>query len=369
LAFLAFGFFAFSFMLSAFDFRLSTFIGPMKKGITRKARKTSNPKALRWDYFDPKGKRITKPAIIERCNKLVLPPAWREVWISWDAQASLQATGLDVKGRLQYRYHATWTETRAAEKFDGMTGFAEVLPLIRKKVDADLALKGMPKAKVVSLIVKLIDLYHFRVGNDEYAKENNSYGLTTLKEGHITFDRSKSAEGALDAVFEFVGKSGKLWKRRIWEDDLAKLIEASGAVGGRNKHQDLFRYEDGNGVDHDVKANHINEYLDVITSKFGKVTAKDFRTWAATWKAASRLSKQLDPDTQTGRKRVANEVIKTVASDLGNTPTVCRSSYIHPMILSDWTDGKFRAKWNRASSARKVNGLTKEETVTLAYLK
>ena len=341
----------------------------MKKGINRKQKKTGLPKTVKWDYFDHRGKRITKPATIDRCNKLVLPPAWREVWIAWDAKASLQATGLDVKGRLQYRYHATWTEARAAEKFDGMTGFAEVLPLIRKKVDNDLSLKGMPKGKVAALIVKLIDLYHFRIGNDEYAKQNNSYGLTTLKQGHVIFDRSSTAEGELDAVFEFVGKSRKLWKRRIWEDDLAKLIDASGAVGGKNKKHDLFCYEDGNGIDHDIKSNHINEYLDDITSKLGKVTAKDFRTWAATWKTASRLSKQLDPDTQTARKRVVNEVIKTVASDLGNTPTVCRSSYIHPAILSDWTDGRFRANWNKASNARKVSGLSKEESITLAYLK
>lgn len=322
-----------------------------------------------WDYFDSKGKLITNAKIKERCNKLVLPPAWQDVWISIDANAHLQATGVDAKGRLQYRYHAAWTAARSEEKFDGMTRFAKTLPRIRKKVDADLKLDGMPRDKVVALIVKLIDLYHFRVGNDEYAKSNKSYGLTTLKEGHVTFDWSKSAEGELDAVFEFVGKSGKLWKRRIWEDELALLIKASGEVGGLNKKQDLFRYEDDKGNDYDVKSNHINEYLDSITAKNERVTAKDFRTWAATWKAASRLSKQLDPDTATARKRVANEIIKTVAADLGNTPTVCRSSYIHPSILTDWSDGKFRSKWNKASKTRKVNGLSKEETATLFYLK
>jgi DNA topoisomerase I len=337
----------------------------MKSGISRKRAKT---KSLKWDYFDHQGKRITSAPVIDRCNKLVLPPAWKDVRISRDSKAPLQATGLDAKGRLQYRYHSDWTQARAAEKFDGMKGFAKVLPVIRKKVESDLTLKGMPKDKVVALIIKLIDRYHFRVGNDEYAKENHSYGLTTLKEGHITFDRSSTAEGELDAVFEFIGKSGKLWKRRIWEDDLAKLIAASGAVGGRHKNQDLFRYEDKSGVDHDIKSNHINEYLDVITSKFGKVTAKDFRTWAATWKTGLRLSRLHDPDSQTGRKRVANEVIKTVASDLGNTPTVCRSSYIHPVILSDWSDGKFRNKWNRAAKGRKVGGLTKEESTMLGYL-
>lgn len=341
----------------------------MKPGISRKRRKSRNPRVIEWDYFDPKGKLIRDPKIRDRCNRLVLPPAWVDVWISVDAEAHLQATGVDAKGRLQYRYHATWTEARAAEKFDSMVRFAHMLPTIRKKVEGDLKLEGMPKEKVVALIVKLIDLYHFRVGNDEYARQNKSYGLTTLKEGHVVIDRSKSAEGELDAVFEFVGKSGKLWKRRIWEDDLALLIKASGEVGGKDKQQDLFRYEDGNGVDYDIKSNHINEYLDAITPSDFKVTAKDFRTWAATWKTGHRLSEQLDPDTATGRKRVANQIIKTVASDLGNTVAVCRSSYIHPSILNDWSEGIFRKKWNKSSKARKLRGLSKEETVTMVYLK
>jgi DNA topoisomerase-1 len=269
---------------------------------------------------------------------------------------------------LQYRYHENWTKARAAEKFDGMIAFAHILPSIRKKVESDLKLKGMPKDKVAALIVKLIDLYHFRVGNDEYARTNKSYGLTTLKEGHMILDRSRSAEGKMDAVFEFMGKSGKLWKRRIWEDELVMLIKASGEMGGVKKNQDLFRYEDKNGNDFDITSNHINEYLDDITTTHEKVTAKDFRTWAATWKTASRLSKQLDPDTVTARKRISNEVVKTVASDLGNTPTVCRSSYIHPTLLSDWTEGSFRSKWSKASRGRKVKGLSKEESITLQYL-
>ncbi len=342
-----------------------------KKGITRKKRiiRKAGKKTFAWDYYDQRGKLITSNKIIERCNKLVLPPAWVDVWISSDAKASLQATGKDARGRLQYRYHEEWTKARAAEKFDGMIRFARTLPTIRKKVEKDLKLEGMPKEKVVALIVKLIDLYHFRVGNDEYARDNQSYGLTTLKEGHMKLDRSKEAEGELDAVFEFTGKSGKLWKRRIWEDDLAILISKSGAVGGRKKSQDLFRYEDKFGNDFDIKSNHINEYLDAITADHEKVTAKDFRTWAATWKAAHRLSEQLDPDTSSARKKISNEVVKTVSFDLGNTPAVCRSSYIHPSILSDWMDGSFRPKWNKAGKGRKMKGLSKEETTTFQYLK
>lgn len=337
-----------------------------KTGISRKRKKSSAKVA--WDYFEPSGKLIRDQKIIERCNKLVIPPAWEDVWISPSQKANLQATGKDVKGRLQYRYHDNWTKTRASEKFNGMTSFAKTLPSIRKSVDSDLKLHGMPKAKVVALIIKLIDIYHFRVGNDEYARKNNSYGLTTLKEGHMIIDRSATAEGRMDAIFEFKGKSGQMWKRRIWEDDLVLLIKASGELGGVNKNQDLFRYHDQNGQDCDVKSNHINEYLDAITSKFRKVTAKDFRTWAATCKTALRLSEQLDPDTLTARKRVANEVVKTVALDLGNTATVCRSSYIHPKILSDWTEGSFRAKWNKANRGKTMKGLSKEETATLRYL-
>jgi len=338
-----------------------------KKGISRKRRKSG--KVLSWDYFDTKGKLITDVKIRDRCNKLVLPPAWEEVWISPNPRAHLQATGKDAKGRLQYKYHSNWTKERAAEKFDGMQSFAQILPAIRKQVDQDLKLEGMPKEKVVALIVTLIDRYHFRVGNDEYAKKNKSYGLTTLKHAHFTLDDSETAEGEMDAVFEFIGKSGKLWKRRIWEDELVILIKASGDLGKVTKNRDLFRYEDKNGNDFDLKANHINEYLDAITAKSSKVTAKDFRTWAATCKSAFRLSKQLDPDTLYARKRVSNEVIKTVASDLGNTPAVCRSSYIHPTILSDWLEGSFREKWNKARRSRKLKGLSKEETTTFHYLK
>jgi DNA topoisomerase-1 len=337
-----------------------------RTGITRKRKKT---KAVEWDYFDANGKAIKDPAVRDRCNKLVLPPAWVDVRISPDPDADLQATGKDAKGRLQYRYHENWTKARAVEKFDSMADFAKMLPVIRKRVNRDLKLPGMPKNRVVALIVRLIDLYHFRVGNDEYARNNKSYGLTTLKEGHMIIDRSRNADGKMDAIFEFMGKSGKMWKRRIWEDDLVALIVASGKIGGRGRSQDLFRYEDGKGNDYDVKSNHINEYLDAITGKLGKVTAKDFRTWAATWKTAFRLSKQLDPDTQAGRKRVSNEVIKTVALDLGNTPAVCTSSYIHPDILTDWREGRFRSKWNNANSKIRVNGLSKEECITLNYLR
>ena len=342
----------------------------VKTGISRKksSKIVKGKKVLNWKYIDPANKLITDKSIIERCNKLVLPPAWEDVWISTDPKSNLQATGRDAKDRLQYRYHENWTKAQAAKKFDGMSEFASILPAIRKRIRNDMSLAGMPKNKVVGLVIKLMDLYHIRVGNDEYARKNKSYGLTTLTEGHISIDRSQEAEGELDAIFEFTGKSGKQWKRRIWEDDLALLIEASAKVGGRSKKQDLFRYEDANGRDFDIKSNHINEYLDSCAVAKKKITAKDFRTWAATWKCASRLAEQIDPDTISARKKVLNQVIKTVSSDLGNTPTVCRSSYIHPSIISDWEAGSFRKKWNKAIIRRSIKGLSKEETTTLVYL-
>jgi len=341
-----------------------------KKGIARikAGSKSPDKKIISWDYFDENKVKISDQQIIDRCNKLVLPPAWEDIWISPDPESHLQATGRDTKGRLQYRYHESWTKDRAAMKFSGMVEFAHLLPRIRKKVKADMQLEGMPRDKVVALVIELMDIYHIRVGNDEYAKKNKSYGLTTIKEGHLTIDRSDTAEGELDAIFEFTGKSGKHWHRRIWEDDLALLIVASGKVGGESKSQDLFRYEDENGRDFDIKSNHINEYLDRISVGKKKVTAKDFRTWAATWKTAHRLSEQLDPETANKRKKVLSQVIKTVSSDLGNTPTVCRSSYIHPVIISDWESGQFRKKWNESCEARKLAGLSAEETATLQYI-
>jgi DNA topoisomerase-1 len=343
-----------------------------KKGLSRKKIGNESPEkgSHDWIYFDESGKEVLDQKIIERCNKLTLPPAWIDVWISLDPDCKLQATGIDSKGRTQYRYHDNWTKVRSSEKFQGMIAFAHALPTIRKKINLDMNLSGMPKNKVIASVIQLMDKYHIRVGNDVYAKNNKSYGLTTLKEGHITIDRSNTAEGKLDAVFEFTGKSGKAWHRRIVEDDLALLIEASGKVGGKSHAQDLFRFEDQKGQNFDIKSAYVNEYLDTISSTQKKITAKDFRTWAATWKTAFHLSQNFDEDhTKAKRKKILSEVLKTVSADLGNTPTVCKNSYVHPIIISDWESGEFREKWNNACLSRKKYGLSREETITLRYIK
>ena len=349
-----------------------------------------------WEYFDVKGKKIKTATLIARFDAMVIPPAWNDVWLCPNERGHLQATGKDSKGRVQYRYHDDWTAIKSVMKFDGLAGFAKQLPKIRKRVDADLGLPYRKKSKmglerVSATVVHLMDTVHIRVGSDEYAKKNASYGLTTLKEGHFAKITGDAAEGRHDAHFLFTGKSGKTWDLIIEDDDVVDLIEASRKVGGKNKDQDLFRYSTKRG-DADLKAEHINQYLRQATGK--RYTAKDFRTWAATWKTAARFAKVItgnndlwihelkknagllklsnDGDfaigTEKQRQKVLLAVVDTVSGDLGNTRTVCRSSYIHPTFLNDWGEESFAKKWSKVSGERKVRGLNRDESTTLHYL-
>ena len=361
------------------------------------AKKKNKNDVLSWDYWDESGKPVTAKKTIERFNKMVIPPAWSEVWLSPDARGHLQATGKDTKGRLQYRYHDDWTAMKSVMKFDGLAGFARQIPKIRKRVKADLDLphkkrSKMGLARVCATVVRLMDLVHIRVGSDEYAKKNESYGLTTLKEGHFKRITGEKAEGRHDAHFLFDGKSGKTWDLLVEDDDLVDLIEASKKVGGKSKDQDLFRYDSDSGGDADLKAEHINQYIRDASGH--GYTAKNFRTWAATWKTAARFARVIEADgdewidglkknsalkklsaggeistsTQKERQKAALAVIDTVAGDLGNTRTVCRSSYIHPTLLADWENEKFATKWETAGKNRKISGLNRDESSTLYYL-
>jgi len=367
-------------------------------GFSRKlAKKKNKDDVLSWDYLDESGKRVTAKKTIERFNKMVIPPAWAEVWLSPDARGHLQATGKDTKGRVQYRYHDDWTTIKSMMKFDGLAGFARQVPKIRKRVEADLHLphkkrSKMGLARVCATVVRLMDLVHIRVGSDEYAKKNESYGLTTLKGGHFKRITGEMAEGRHDAHFLFDGKSGKTWDLLVEDDDLVDLIEASKKVGDKSKDQDLFRYDTDSGGDADLKAEHINQYIREACGH--GYTAKDFRTWAATWKTAARFARVIEADgdewidglkknsalkklsagrkiaisTQKERQKAMLAVIDTVAGDLGNTRTVCRSSYIHPTLLSDWENEKFSDKWETAGKNRKISRLNRDETSTLHYL-
>ena len=301
---------------------------------------------------------------------------------------------------------------RSDLKFANINEFGLALPALRDRVAADLEMTGMPLEKATALIVKLMDELHIRVGSDQYAKENESYGLTALKEGHVTFLKGKQAEGKIDAIFNFFGKSGKHWRVFIEDDQLASLIESSGNIGGERAEQDLFRYEDPTDKDYDIKADHINSYISE-TLGYG-YTAKDFRTWAASWKIAYRLGllsqatdsdydrllylreevmKKLESDdeipaikwkaqslkgidnlarlaernklpgiTKKVRQAVLLSIIDTVAADLGNTRAVCKSSYIRPMFINDWESGLFEERWNKARLSKKIPGLNDDES-------
>ena len=276
-------------------------------GITRKkveipAEKKDDKPTFSWDYFQPNGKKLSDKDRVEFLNSLAVPPAWTDVWFCSNEKGHIQATGKDANGRLQYRYHPKWIEYKSILKYQNIDEFATELNSLRLEIEADLDTKGMRKDKVVALVIWLIDRYHIRVGSDQYAMENESYGLTTLKESHVSYVRGDKAiiDGwrvlklnkdplpKINAMMSFTGKSGKDWKIYIRHPEIAKMIEESGKVGGKDKEQDIFRYVDEKGNDYDVKAEHINEYLNEKLEN--RYTAKDFRTWAASWKTGARLA-------------------------------------------------------------------------------
>ena len=395
-------------------------------GITRKKIETPSEEeggspTISWDYHLPGGKKLSDEGRIEFLNSLAVPPAWTEVWFCPNEDGHIQATGKDSNGRLQYRYHPKWNEYRAILKYSNVDEFALALNELRRMVDSDLGANKMDRDKVVAIVVRLIDRYHIRVGSDQYAQENESYGLTTLQEGHVKFWKGKKAiEGDIDAVLNFTGKSGKEWKLLIKDDKVAKLIEESGKIGGKEKTQDLFRYLDDNGNDYDIKAEHINDYLERHMQH--RYTAKDFRTWAASWKTAARLAmvsdaseaqikkvpklhqEAVENSEETGfppyirwegrtlkgteglaklaesgklpgegekeRSATMLAVIDTVAADLGNTRAVCRSSYIRPMFMNAWESGVFLERWNKAKSGKRRGvELLADENTAINYMR
>ena len=410
-----------------------------KPGITRKkieipAEKKGDKPTFSWDYFQPNGKKLIDKDRVEFLNSLAVPPAWTDVWFCSNENGHIQATGKDSNGRLQYRYHPKWIDYKSKLKYANIDEFAAELDSLRDLVKEDLAKKEMSKNKVAALVVWLIDRYHIRVGSDQYAQENESYGLTTLKESHISYKKGEKAivEGMrvlkgsnkplpkINAMMKFTGKSGKDWKIYIRHPEISKLIEDSAKIGGKDKEQDLFRYVDENGNDFDIKAEHINEYLNQKMEN--KYTAKDFRTWAASWKTGARLamvseasekeiselpelhqeaveksekdgfppyvewcgrylkgteglaklaeSGNLPGETDKERMATMLAVIDTVAADLGNTRAVCRSSYIRPMFMEDWDDRVFLDRWNEAKKGQiRGENMWPDETAAINYMK
>lgn len=271
-------------------------------------------------YRTARGKLVHSARTLNRIKGLVIPPAWTDVWICPKPNGHLQATGLDQRGRRQYLYHARWREVRDATKFEKMLDFAQALPALRRRVNADLRRRGLPREKVLAVVVKLLEVTHIRIGNDEYATSNKSYGLTTLR------DRHAAVKGA-NVCFDFIGKSGIRHEIDVHSSRLATIIKQCQDLPG----QKLFEYHAADGAIHGISSSDVNDYLRQITGD--DFTAKDFRTWGGTLLALQALQSCDAASSASGRKRNVVQAIHTVAKQLGNTVAVCRKCYIHPAII------------------------------------
>jgi DNA topoisomerase I len=279
-----------------------------------------------WVYVGPDGKAIDDPEVRIRINSLAIPPAWTDVWICPRENGHLQATGRDARGRKQYRYHPDWRAIRDQTKYSRMIAFAEALPGIRKRVEEDLGKRGMPREKVLASVVKLLETTLIRVGNDEYARHNESYGLTTLRSDHVEVDGSTIR-------FQFRGKSGVVHSIDVKDRRLARIVRRCQELPGH----ELFEYVDEEGVNRDVGSGEVNEYLREITGQ--DFTAKDFRTWGGTVLALFALSRLPPCDAVTQKKKNVVQAVKEVAHALGNRPATCRKFYIHPAVLEAYEEG------------------------------
>ena len=297
------------------------YVTDAKPGITRKRR------GKNFQYFDPDGKPIRDNDEIARIKSLVIPPAWTDVWICPRANGHLQATGRDARGRKQSRYHPRWREVRDENKYERMKLFGETLPVIRERIEKDLALPGLPREKILATIVRLLETTFIRVGNAEYAKENHSYGLTTMRNKHV------DVQGAT-VRFKFQGKSGKHHSIDLNDRRLARIVKRCLDLPG----YELFQYIDEDESLRTVDSSDVNDYLRTITEQ--QFTAKDFRTWAGTVLASLALREFEAFQSETEAKRNIVQAIKNVAEKLGNTPAVCRKCYVHPAVLECYTAGE-----------------------------
>lgn len=277
-----------------------------------------------FDYLDVDGAPIRDEKTIDRIRALAIPPAWTDVWISPEASGHIQATGRDQRGRKQYRYHARWRQTRDGAKYDRLVAFGRALPRLRRRMEEDLARRGLPREKVLAAVIRVMETTLIRVGNEEYARTNKSFGLTTLRDRHVKV-------GAEKAAFEFRGKSGKVHVTSFNDRRLARVVKACQDIPG----QRLFQYLDEDGQRHAIESADVNAYIrEAMGDDF---SAKDFRTWAGTVAAARALTM---PECADLSARNVNTCIKAVAGLLGNTAAVARSAYIHPAVLEAYTAGK-----------------------------
>ena len=310
-----------------------------------------------WVFRDPRGAQILDPQVLDRIRKLAIPPAYTDVWICRDPRGHLQAVGRDARGRKQYRYHPRWREVRDEAKYGKMLTFGRVLPTIRARVAHDLALPGLPKRKVLAAIVALLERTMMRVGNEEYAKTNKSFGLTTLRDQHVQIKGTH-------VTFDFRGKHGVQHHIDLADRRLARVVERCRDLPG----QDLFQFLDHDGEAHHVASDDVNGYLHEVSGE--EITAKDFRTWAATNLAALALRDRETFDTPAKAKKHLVEVVEHVAKNLGNTPAICRKCYIHPAVFEGYLDGSLMECLKARADAvlEGKAGLTPDEIAVTMFL-
>lgn len=311
-----------------------------------------------FQYIGPDGKPVRDPDQLRRIKSLAIPPAWTDVWICPTPNGHLQATGHDAKGRKQYGYHARWREVRDETKYTRMIAFGQALPKIRQRVEKDLALPGLPRQKVLATVVRLLETTLVRVGNEEYARGNKSFGLTTMHNRHVDVSGSTLR-------FQFRGKGGKYHSIDITDRRLAKIIKRCQEIPG----YELFQYLDDDGQHRSIDSSDVNEYLQEITGD--DFTAKDFRTWAGTVLAALALQEFEAFDSDTQAKKNIVQAIERVAERLGNTPAICRKCYVHPVVLEAYLDGsliKTLKKKTEQELSKSLHELHSEEAAVLGIL-
>ena len=306
-------------------------------------------------YVGTDGKTIRDAKELSRIRSLAIPPAYTDVWICPSPSGHIQATGRDARGRKQYRYHPKWREVRDETKFGRMLGFSQALPKIRARLERDLSLPGLPREKVLATVVRLLERTCIRVGNDEYAKSNRSYGLTTLQDRHVEISGS-------NLRFEFRGKSGKTHKVDLSDRRLARIVERCQDLPG----EDLFQYLDDDNVRQTIGSGDVNEYIREISGQ--EFTAKDFRTWAGTLLAIEALTKIGSFSTQRNAKSNVLKAIDQVAEQLNNTRSVCRKYYVHPAVLESYLDGKLLEHLGNGSKQGAKDELAADEAAVVRLL-
>jgi DNA topoisomerase-1 len=315
-------------------------------------------KGKSFNYVDADGKKVRDRDTLDRIQALVIPPAWTDVWICPIAHGHLQVTGRDARRRKQHRYHTRWKEQRDATKFDRVIAFGRALPKIRRHIDKDLRRRGLPREKVLATVVKLLETSLIRVGNEEYAKQNDSFGLTTMRDRHVEVNGSKLR-------FEFRGKSGVVHAVDLSDRRLAKIVRSCQELPGH----ELFQYIDEKGDRRSINSADVNEYLRGIVGN--DFTSKDFRTWAGTVLAARALQEYEAFNSEAQAKRHIVRAIEKVAKRLGNTKTVCRNCYVHPAILDAYLDRSLvQTLRDRANDvmAKSLRQLEPEEAAVVAFL-